>query len=142
MTDQVPAEITDEQWRKVMATDADAVFFGCRASSISRNQRGAIVNAALVSGTSGDCSPNNPVKDAVVNVTHALAMELGAKVVRVIPSAQSDAHTGNPNAALDGGVSDSRRRNSRRRRSAPTWFVSILGWARLFREQGFGKAGK
>ncbi len=28
-----PAEITDEQWRKVMATDADGVFFGCRAAT-------------------------------------------------------------------------------------------------------------
>jgi meso-butanediol dehydrogenase/(S,S)-butanediol dehydrogenase/diacetyl reductase len=35
-----PAEITDEQWRKVMATDADGVFFGCRAAiPISRRPK-------------------------------------------------------------------------------------------------------
>jgi meso-butanediol dehydrogenase/(S,S)-butanediol dehydrogenase/diacetyl reductase len=28
-----PIEITDEQWRKVMSTDADGVFYGCRMRS-------------------------------------------------------------------------------------------------------------
>jgi len=50
-----PAEITNEQWRKVMATDLDGVFFGCRAALPHlQKTRGSIVNTASVSGTGGD----------------------------------------------------------------------------------------
>ncbi|MDX3969167.1 MAG: SDR family oxidoreductase [Bradyrhizobium sp.] len=81
-----PAEITDEQWRKVMATDADGVFFGCRAAIPHLEKtRGSIVNTASVSGTGGDweMSPYNAAKGAVVNLTRALAMDLGKKGIRV-----------------------------------------------------------
>src|SRR6185312_16793821 len=47
-----PSELTDEQWRKVMATDADGVFFGCRAAIPHLEKtKGSIVNTASVSGT-------------------------------------------------------------------------------------------
>jgi meso-butanediol dehydrogenase/(S,S)-butanediol dehydrogenase/diacetyl reductase len=58
-----PAEITNEQWRKVMATDLDGVFFGCRAALPHlAKTRGSIVNTASVSGTGGDwaTSPYRP----------------------------------------------------------------------------------
>ena len=46
-----PAEITDEQWRKVMATDLDGVFFGCRSALPHLAKTGgSIVNTASVSG--------------------------------------------------------------------------------------------
>jgi meso-butanediol dehydrogenase / (S,S)-butanediol dehydrogenase / diacetyl reductase len=74
-----PAKITDEQWRKVMATDADGVFFGCRdAIPHLEKTKGLMVNTASVSGMSGDwaMSPYN-AKGSVVNLTRALARDLG-----------------------------------------------------------------
>jgi len=81
-----PQSITNEQWRKVMATDVDGVFFGCRAALPHlAKTKGSIVNTASVSGTGGDwsMSPYNAAKGAVVNLTRALAMDLGKKGVRV-----------------------------------------------------------
>ena len=78
--------ISSEQWRKVMATDLDGVFFGCRAA-LPRLQTsgGATINTAAVSGTRGDwaTSPYNAAKGAVVNLTRALALDLGKNGVRV-----------------------------------------------------------
>jgi NAD(P)-dependent dehydrogenase (short-subunit alcohol dehydrogenase family) len=43
-----PAEITNAQWRKVMATDLDGVFFGCRAALPHlQKTRGSIVTASV-----------------------------------------------------------------------------------------------
>jgi meso-butanediol dehydrogenase / (S,S)-butanediol dehydrogenase / diacetyl reductase len=92
-----PAKITDEQWRKVMATDADSVFFGCRAAIPHLEKtKGSIVNTASVSGTGGDwgMSPYNAAKGAVVNLTRALAMDLGKKGVRVNSVCPSLTRTG------------------------------------------------
>ena len=50
-----PASITDEKWRKVMSTDVDGVFYGCRAALPHiEKTKGSIVNTASVSGTGGD----------------------------------------------------------------------------------------
>jgi meso-butanediol dehydrogenase / (S,S)-butanediol dehydrogenase / diacetyl reductase len=61
-----PVEITDEQWRKVMATDdSDGVFFGCRAAIPHLEKtKGSVVNTASVSGLGGDwaMSPYNAEK--------------------------------------------------------------------------------
>ncbi|MCP3442337.1 SDR family NAD(P)-dependent oxidoreductase [Bradyrhizobium sp. CCGUVB14] len=81
-----PQSITNEQWRQVMATDVDGVFFGCRAALPHlAKTKGSIVNTTSVSGTGGDwsMSPYNAAKGAVVNLTRALAMDLGKKGVRV-----------------------------------------------------------
>ena len=92
-----PAEITDEQWRKVMSTDADGVFFGCRAAIPHLlKTKGSIVNTASVSGMGGDwsMSPYNAAKGAVVNLTRALALDLGKKGVRVNSVCPSLTRTG------------------------------------------------
>lgn len=92
-----PDKITDDQWRKVMATDVDGVFFGCRAAIPHLTKtRGSIVNTASVSGTGGDwsMSPYNAAKGAVVNLTRALAMDLGKKGVRVNAICPSLTRTG------------------------------------------------
>ncbi|PAY06763.1 3-oxoacyl-ACP reductase [Bradyrhizobium sp. UFLA03-84] len=81
-----PKDITNDQWRKVMATDVDGVFFGCRAALPHLEKtKGSIVNTASVSGTGGDwgMSPYNAAKGAVVNLTRALALDLGKRGVRV-----------------------------------------------------------
>ena len=81
-----PASISDDRWRKVLSTDVDGVFYGCRAAlpHLERT-KGSIVNTASVSGTGGDwgMSPYNAAKGAVVNLTRALALDLGKKGVRV-----------------------------------------------------------
>jgi meso-butanediol dehydrogenase/(S,S)-butanediol dehydrogenase/diacetyl reductase len=47
-----PASITDEKWRKVMSTDVDGVFYGCRAALPHLEKtKGSIVNTASVPGT-------------------------------------------------------------------------------------------
>ncbi len=81
-----PVTVTDEQWRRVMSVDVDSVFYGCRAAIPHlQKTRGSIVNTASVSGTGGDwgMSPYNAAKGAVVNLTRALALDLGRKGIRV-----------------------------------------------------------
>jgi meso-butanediol dehydrogenase/(S,S)-butanediol dehydrogenase/diacetyl reductase len=92
-----PGEITDEQWRKVMSIDADGVFYGCRAALPHLEKtKGAIINTASVSGLGGDwgMSPYNAAKGAVVNLTRALALDLGKKGVRINSVCPSLTRTG------------------------------------------------
>jgi meso-butanediol dehydrogenase / (S,S)-butanediol dehydrogenase / diacetyl reductase len=99
-----PKDITDEQWRKVMATDLDGVFFGCRAALPHLEKTiGSIVNTASVSGTGGDwaMSPYNAAKGGVVNLTRALAMDLGKRGVRVNAVCPSLTRTGMTEDMMD-----------------------------------------
>jgi meso-butanediol dehydrogenase/(S,S)-butanediol dehydrogenase/diacetyl reductase len=92
-----PGENTDEQWWKVMTTDADGVFYGCRAALPHLEKtKGAIINTASVSGLGGDwgMSPYNAAKGAVVNLTRALALDLGKKGVRINSVCPSLTRTG------------------------------------------------
>jgi len=92
-----PAEISDERWQNVMNTDAGGVFFGCRAAIPHLEKtRGVIINTASVSGTGGDwgMSPYNAAKGAVVNLTRALAVDLGKKGIRVNSVCPSLTRTG------------------------------------------------
>ncbi|MBB4566812.1 SDR family NAD(P)-dependent oxidoreductase [Rhizobium leucaenae] len=92
-----PTEISDERWQKVMDTDAGGVFFGCRAAIPHLEKtRGVIINTASVSGTGGDwgMSPYNAAKGAVVNLTRALALDLGKKGIRVNSVCPSLTRTG------------------------------------------------
>ena len=80
------AEASVEDWRKVMATDLDGVFF-CTRSAVPHliATKGCIVNVSSVSGLGGDWNMSfyNAAKGAVTNFTRALALELGGKGVRV-----------------------------------------------------------
>ncbi|HEY9131969.1 MAG TPA: SDR family oxidoreductase [Dyella sp.] len=92
-----PDEITDDQWRRVMGTDLDGVFYGCRAATEHLiSSGGCIVNTASVSGTGGDwqMSPYNAAKGGVVNLTRALALDLGPQGVRVNSVCPSLTRTG------------------------------------------------
>ena len=79
-------ETSVEDWRKVMAIDVDGVFF-CIRAALPRliESKGNIVNVSSVSGLGGDWNMSfyNAAKGAVTNLTRSLAMELGAKGVRV-----------------------------------------------------------
>lgn len=79
-------EATPEDWRKVMATDLDGVFFGCRAAMPELiKTRGCIINVSSVSGLGGDWGMSfyNAAKGAVTNFTRSLAMDHGRDGVRV-----------------------------------------------------------
>ncbi|MDB5371270.1 MAG: 3-oxoacyl-ACP reductase [Roseomonas sp.] len=79
-------DTTTADWRRVMATDLDGVFFCTRAALPHLlESRGCIVNTSSVSGTGGDwnMSAYNAAKGAVTNLTRSLAMELGGQGVRV-----------------------------------------------------------
>lgn len=80
------ASTSTEDWRKVMATDVDGVFFASRAALPHlKKTRGSIVNVASVSGTGGDwaMAAYNAAKGAVVNLTRAMALDHGKEGVRV-----------------------------------------------------------
>ncbi|GAB2791689.1 SDR family oxidoreductase [Halomonas shantousis] len=79
-------EASVEEWRDVMATDLDGVFYCSRAAMPELiRQRGCIVNVSSVSGMGGDWGMSfyNAAKGAVTNFTRALAMDHGADGVRV-----------------------------------------------------------
>ena len=80
------AEAKTEEWRRVMGTDLDGVFFLTR-SAIPHllATQGCIVNVSSVSGLGGDWNMSiyNAAKGAVTNFTRALALDLGPKGVRV-----------------------------------------------------------
>ncbi|TCQ10481.1 meso-butanediol dehydrogenase/(S,S)-butanediol dehydrogenase/diacetyl reductase [Rhizobium sp. PP-F2F-G36] len=99
-----PEDITDDAWRKVMATDADGVFYGCRAAIPHLEKTGgSIINTASVSGMGGDwgMSPYNAAKGAVVNFTRALAMDLGKRGIRVNAVCPSLTRTGMTEDIMD-----------------------------------------
>ena len=79
-------QLTTADWRKVMETDLDGVFFCTRAALPELlKSRGCIVNTSSVSGTGGDwnMAAYNAAKGAMTNLTRSLAMELGEHGVRV-----------------------------------------------------------
>jgi len=79
-------QTTTADWRTVMGTNLDSVFFGTRAALPHLlKTKGAIVNLSSASGVGGDwgMSAYNAAKGAVTNYTRALALEFGARGVRV-----------------------------------------------------------
>ena len=80
------AQTTTQDWRKVMTTDLDSVYFACReALPHLLKTKGSIVNLSSASGLGGDwgMSSYNAAKGAVTNFTRSLALEYGSHGVRV-----------------------------------------------------------
>ncbi len=80
------ARTTTDDWRRIMGTDLDGVYFGCReALPHLLETQGCIVNLSSASGVGGDwgMSAYNAAKGAVTNLTRALALEYGGRGVRV-----------------------------------------------------------
>lgn len=78
--------LTTDDWRRVMATDVDGVFYASRAAIPHlKTSRGSIVNVSSVSGIGGDwgMAAYNAAKGAVTNLTRAMAMDHGKDGVRV-----------------------------------------------------------
>jgi meso-butanediol dehydrogenase/(S,S)-butanediol dehydrogenase/diacetyl reductase len=77
---------TTQDWRNVLATDLDSVYFGAReALPHLLKTKGSLINVSSVSGLGGDwgMSSYNAAKGAVTNFTRALALEYGSRGVRV-----------------------------------------------------------
>jgi meso-butanediol dehydrogenase/(S,S)-butanediol dehydrogenase/diacetyl reductase len=85
----VEGKITEssvDDWKKVMSTDLDGVYYACRAAIPQLIiTGGSIVNVASVSGLGGDwkLSIYNAAKGAVCNFTRALAMDHGRDGIRI-----------------------------------------------------------
>ena len=80
------AQTTTQDWRKVMGTDLDSVYFASReALPHLLTTKGSIVNLSSASGLGGDwgMSSYNAAKGAITNFTRALALEYGSRGVRV-----------------------------------------------------------
>ena len=80
------AKTSAADWRAVMAVDLDGVFFCAKAALPHLEQsKGSIINVSSVSGMRGDwaMSAYNAAKGGVDNFTRSLALELGARGVRV-----------------------------------------------------------
>jgi len=81
-------EMPPEEWRKVLSTNLDAVFFWAQEAArrlLAVKRQGAIVNIASVLGlaVSKGAVAYAAAKAGVVQVTKALAVELAFKGVRV-----------------------------------------------------------
>lgn len=88
---QAPMRATDvssEEWRRVLATDLDAVFYWAQEGArrmLAAGAQGSIINIASVLGfgVSKGTAAYAVAKAAVVQTTKALALELAFKGVRV-----------------------------------------------------------
>jgi 2-dehydro-3-deoxy-L-rhamnonate dehydrogenase (NAD+) len=73
-------EVTDEEWRRVMAVDADGVFFCNRAVLAGMVERGygRIVNVASIAGKEGNpmAAAYSAAKAAVIAMTKAIGKDV------------------------------------------------------------------
>ncbi|MDR7344490.1 meso-butanediol dehydrogenase/(S,S)-butanediol dehydrogenase/diacetyl reductase [Pantoea alhagi] len=79
-------QASDEDWKKVMSTDLDGVFYCTRAfMPMLLKSKGNVINISSVSGLGGDwgMSIYNAAKGAITNFTRSLAMDYGKDGVRV-----------------------------------------------------------
>lgn len=81
-------ELADEEWRRVLSTDLDAVFYWSQEAArrmLAAGSGGAIVNIASVLGLGVDkgVAAYATAKAGVLQLTKALALELAFKAVRV-----------------------------------------------------------
>jgi 3-oxoacyl-[acyl-carrier protein] reductase len=81
-------ELTEEEWRRVVGTNLDAVFYWAQEAArrmLAANARGSIVNIASVLGfgVSKGTIAYATAKAGVVQMTKALGLELAFRGVRV-----------------------------------------------------------
>ena len=84
--DGLIARMPDDDWRDVIATNLDGVFYTCRAVSrgMMKRRSGAIVNVSSIVGLHGNPGQTNysASKAGIIGLTKALARELGTRGVR------------------------------------------------------------
>ncbi|MBW9089356.1 SDR family oxidoreductase [Rhizobium wenxiniae] len=91
------ATLSTDDWRTVMATDLDGVFYASRAAIPHLvSTKGSIIHVSSVSGTGGDwgMAAYNAAKGAITNLTRAMAMDHGKDGIRVNAVCPSFTKTG------------------------------------------------
>ncbi|MEH6569906.1 MAG: SDR family oxidoreductase [Halioglobus sp.] len=82
-----PAEVTAESWRKCMAVNLDATFFGAQAGAavMAQHGGGSIINFSSINALLGPANMPGYVaaKAGIVGLTKALARDYGDSDVRV-----------------------------------------------------------
>jgi len=81
-------ELAEEDWRRILSTNLDAVFFWAQEAArrmLAAGARGSIVNIASVLGVTPDKGviAYATAKAGVIQLTKALALELAFKGIRV-----------------------------------------------------------
>jgi 3-oxoacyl-[acyl-carrier protein] reductase len=81
-------ELPEQEWRRVLATDLDAVLFWSQEAArrlIAAGRGGAIVNVASILGfgVAKGVAAYAVAKAGVIQLTRALALELASKSIRV-----------------------------------------------------------
>jgi 3-oxoacyl-[acyl-carrier protein] reductase len=81
-------DLTEEEWRRILSTDLDAVFFCAQEAAkrlLAAKKKGAIVNIASVLGfgVSKGVAAYAAAKAGVVQLTKALALEWAFRGIRV-----------------------------------------------------------
>jgi 3-oxoacyl-[acyl-carrier protein] reductase len=81
-------ELAPQEWRRILSTDLDAVFFWAQEAArrmLSAGKHGAIINIASVLGfgVSKGTAAYATAKAGVIQLTKALALELAFKGIRV-----------------------------------------------------------
>ncbi len=81
-------ELAEQEWRRILATNLDAVFYWSQEAArrmLAAGKSGAIVNIASVLGLNVDKGviAYATAKAGVIQLTKALALELGFKGIRV-----------------------------------------------------------
>jgi 3-oxoacyl-[acyl-carrier protein] reductase len=81
-------ELSEEEWRRVLSTNLDAVFYWAQEAArrmLAAGKHGAIVNIASVLGLNVDkgVAAYATAKAGVIQLTKALALELAFKGIRV-----------------------------------------------------------
>jgi 3-oxoacyl-[acyl-carrier protein] reductase len=81
-------DLTEEEWRRILSTDLDAVFFWAQEAAkrlLAAKKKGAIVNIASVLGfgVSKGVAAYAAAKAGVVQLTKALALEWAFRGIRV-----------------------------------------------------------
>jgi 3-oxoacyl-[acyl-carrier protein] reductase len=84
--DTVLPRMSDDDWRVVIETNLDSVFYMCRAVTrpMMKKRGGAIVNVSSVVGVHGNFGQTNYAasKAGIIGFTKSLARELGSRNVR------------------------------------------------------------
>jgi NAD(P)-dependent dehydrogenase (short-subunit alcohol dehydrogenase family) len=81
-------EVSEEEWRRILSTNLDAVFYNAQEAArrmLAAGKQGAIVNIASVLGlnVAKGVVAYAAAKAGVIQITKALALELAFKGVRV-----------------------------------------------------------